>query len=141
MTNVTVHVRGNIDDNEIKRIQHLVNKHGSLPNRVTLVAKGERFDANYISLGANIVAAIASLLYIFLETRNLLRKQSDKDEGRDSRQRIQDELSVSTQESVEVIQVSSSRNSIAVTLYEPSQDRTISVKYSRVGNNDILDIS
>ena len=141
MTDVTVHIRGNIDDSEIKRIQHLLNKHGSLPNRVTLMVQSERFDANYISLGASIVAAVASLLYLFLETKNLLQRRGDKNKGRDVRQRIQEELSASTQKSVEVIQVSSSRKSIIVTVYEPSQNRTISVRYSSVGNNNILDIS
>jgi hypothetical protein len=141
MTNGNVIIRGNISESEIKKIQDLLNKRDPLYSQVPLILKSKRFDANYISLGTNIIAAVASLLYIFLETKNIFKKRSDKDESRDIHRLIQQELSDSTHESVEVIKVSWSGKMIDVTVYESSQNKTISVKYSCVDNNCIIGIN
>jgi len=142
MTRATVYIRGNIDDNDINKIQDLATKDELLSNQVTLVSMGERFDANYVSLGVNILAAIASLLNIILKSRDLFRKRDEPNENTTLMLRLQEKISVSTKESVDVIQLSfPSQESIAVTMYESSLDRIVTVRYSRTEEKDILDIS
>lgn len=141
MTPTTIYVRGNLAEDEIAKIQDVVNQH-DLSQPVVLEAAGERFDANYVSLGVEIIGAVASAVNILLGLKKLSPKQNTANKSQDVKQNLQKKLPAAARKNVEVVQVSFlPQKSVAVTFFEQSRNRSITVTHSIKGKKDIIDIS